>query len=109
VVGRACWWNWAYPFRIFNNIFINIDNFWYNCVAMKNVKAAILDDEISNIEILKRILLDCENVEIVWTADNLDDAFGTYRKGKSGCCFYGHTNATLYIFRTAAKNFKYKF
>lgn len=41
---------------------------------MKNVRAAILDDEISNIEILKRILLDCESVEVVWTADNLDDA-----------------------------------
>lgn len=41
---------------------------------MKNVRTAILDDEISNIEILKRILLDCESVEVVWTADNLDDA-----------------------------------
>ena len=41
---------------------------------MKTVRAGILDDEISNIEILKRILLDCENVEVVWTADNLDDA-----------------------------------
>src|ERR1044072_15254 len=41
---------------------------------MKNVKAGILDDELSNIEILKSILLNCEDVEVVWTADNLDSA-----------------------------------
>lgn len=41
---------------------------------MKNVKTAILDDEKSNIEILKAILQNCENVEVAWTADNLDDA-----------------------------------
>jgi two-component system LytT family response regulator len=38
---------------------------------MKPIKIALLDDEISNIEILKRILKDCENTEVVWTADNL--------------------------------------
>jgi len=54
---------------------------------MKNVKAAILDDEISNIEILKRILLDCENVEIVWTADNLDDALEHIEKEKVDVVF----------------------
>src|SRR5580765_541265 len=54
---------------------------------MKNVKAAILDDEISNIEILKRILLDCENVEIVWTADNLDEALEHIEKEKVDVVF----------------------
>ncbi|MGN6615644.1 MAG: LytR/AlgR family response regulator transcription factor [Ilyomonas sp.] len=42
---------------------------------MKPIKVALLDDEVSNIQILKNILENqCENVEIVWTADNLDDA-----------------------------------
>src|SRR4051812_14750907 len=41
---------------------------------MKTIKAGILDDEISNVEILKRILQNCDNVEVVWTADNVDDA-----------------------------------
>lgn len=41
---------------------------------MKLIKTALLDDEIANIEILKRILQDCENVEVVWTANNLLDA-----------------------------------
>jgi two-component system LytT family response regulator len=54
---------------------------------MKTVRTAILDDEISNIEILKRILLDCENVEIVWTADNLDDALTYIEKEKVDVVF----------------------
>lgn len=42
---------------------------------MKPIKVALLDDEVSNIAILKNILENqCDNVEIVWTADNLDDA-----------------------------------
>ena len=41
---------------------------------MKQIKAAILDDENSNIEILKKILLDSGTAEIVWTANNIGDA-----------------------------------
>lgn len=40
---------------------------------MKTIKAAILDDENSNIEILKKILQDANNVEVVWTATNIQD------------------------------------
>jgi len=40
---------------------------------MKTIKAAILDDENSNIEILKKILQDANGVEVVWTANNIDD------------------------------------
>lgn len=40
---------------------------------MKIIKAAILDDENSNIEILKKILQDANGVEVVWTATNIDD------------------------------------
>jgi two-component system LytT family response regulator len=40
---------------------------------MKTIKAAILDDENSNIEILKKILQDANNVEVVWTANNIQD------------------------------------
>ncbi len=41
---------------------------------MKAIKAAILDDENSNIEILKKILLDSDSAEVIWTANNIDDA-----------------------------------
>lgn len=42
---------------------------------MKNIKAAIVDDELSNINILKTILEhQCAEVEVVWEADNLNDA-----------------------------------
>ncbi len=42
---------------------------------MKTIKAAIVDDEISSIEILKNILeTQCDSVQVVWTANNLDDA-----------------------------------
>ena len=40
---------------------------------MKTIKAAILVDENSNIEILKKILQDANGVEVVWTANNIDD------------------------------------
>jgi two-component system LytT family response regulator len=40
---------------------------------MKTIKAAILDDENSNIEILKKILQDANGVEVVWTANNIED------------------------------------
>jgi two-component system, LytTR family, response regulator len=40
---------------------------------MKTIKAAILDDENSNIEILKKILQDANNVEVIWTANNIQD------------------------------------
>ena len=40
---------------------------------MKTIKVAILDDENSNIEILKKILQDANNVEVVWTANNIQD------------------------------------
>ena len=63
---KACWLSWHCPFKIIND--------FCKMPYMKTVRAGILDDEISNIEILKRILFDCENVEVVWTADNLDDA-----------------------------------
>ena len=45
---------------------------------MKQIKTAILDDENSNIEILKKILEDLNYVEVVWTANNLDDASKEY-------------------------------
>jgi len=54
---------------------------------MKNVRTAILDDEISNIEILKKILLDCESVEVVWTADNLDDALANIERERVDVIF----------------------
>ncbi len=42
---------------------------------MKTIKAALVDDETSSIHILKNILeKQCENVEVVWTADNIEDA-----------------------------------
>ena len=41
---------------------------------MKQIKTAILDDENSNIEILKKILEDLNYVEVIWTANNLEDA-----------------------------------
>jgi len=41
---------------------------------MKTIKTAIVDDEISTIEIMKKLLADRQDVEIVWTADNLTDA-----------------------------------
>ena len=53
----------------------------------KIIRAGILDDEISNIEILKRILLDCENVEVAWTADNLDDALANIETKKADVVF----------------------
>lgn len=40
---------------------------------MKTIRTAILDDENSNIEILKKVLQDANNVEVVWTANNIDD------------------------------------
>ncbi|HEY2727616.1 MAG TPA: LytTR family DNA-binding domain-containing protein, partial [Parafilimonas sp.] len=40
---------------------------------MKTIKVAILDDENSNIEILKKILQDANNVEVIWTANNIQD------------------------------------
>ncbi len=40
---------------------------------MKTIRAAILDDENSNIEILKKILQDANNVEVIWTANNIQD------------------------------------
>lgn len=54
---------------------------------MKTVRAGILDDELSNIEILKAILLDLENVEVVWTSDNLDDALTNIEKEKVDVVF----------------------
>jgi two-component system LytT family response regulator len=54
---------------------------------MRNIRAAIVDDENSNIEILKRILLDCENVEVIWAADNLDDALAYIEKEKVDVIF----------------------
>ncbi|MEO8712080.1 MAG: LytTR family DNA-binding domain-containing protein [Parafilimonas sp.] len=54
---------------------------------MKNIRTAILDDEISNIEILKTILLDCENVEVIWTADNLDDALANIERERVDVVF----------------------
>jgi two-component system LytT family response regulator len=42
---------------------------------MKLIKAALVDDETSSLLILKNILENqCQDVEVVWTADNLDDA-----------------------------------
>lgn len=41
---------------------------------MKSIRAAVVDDENSNVEILKKILLDTNNVDVVWTANNIDDA-----------------------------------
>lgn len=54
---------------------------------MRNVRVAILDDEMSNIEILKRVVLSCENVEVVWIADNLDDALVNIEKEKVDVIF----------------------
>lgn len=41
---------------------------------MKSIRAAVVDDENSNVEILKKILLDTNNVDVIWTANNIDDA-----------------------------------
>ncbi|RFM26377.1 LytR/AlgR family response regulator transcription factor [Deminuibacter soli] len=42
---------------------------------MRKIKAAIVDDEIHNIAIIRNILeTQCENVSIVFTADNLEEA-----------------------------------
>lgn len=42
---------------------------------MKTIKAALVDDEIANLQIMKNILENqCEDVEIVWATDNLEDA-----------------------------------
>ncbi|HXU28407.1 MAG TPA: LytTR family DNA-binding domain-containing protein [Bacteroidia bacterium] len=42
---------------------------------MKTIAVAIVDDEISNVEILANILeTQCEGVEVIWTATNLQDA-----------------------------------
>ncbi|MGI8950696.1 MAG: LytR/AlgR family response regulator transcription factor [Chitinophagaceae bacterium] len=41
----------------------------------KTIKAAVVDDEVSSLQILKNILENqCEGVDVVWSADNLDDA-----------------------------------
>lgn len=54
---------------------------------MRTIRAAILDDENSNIEILKRILAECENVEVIWFADNFDDALANIEKEKVDVIF----------------------
>jgi two-component system LytT family response regulator len=42
---------------------------------MKTIKAALIDDEHSSLEILRNILeTQCTDVEVIWTADNIDDA-----------------------------------
>ncbi len=42
---------------------------------MKSIKAALVDDEIPNLQIMKNILeTQCEAVEVVWAANNLEDA-----------------------------------
>ncbi len=42
---------------------------------MKNIKAALIDDEISSLQILRNIIeTQCPDVEVIWTADNLTDA-----------------------------------
>lgn len=42
---------------------------------MKTIRAAIVDDEAANLHIIKSLLENqCTDVEVVWTADNLEDA-----------------------------------
>lgn len=42
---------------------------------MKTIKAAIVDDQVANIVVLKTILEnECPDVQVEWTADNLTDA-----------------------------------
>ena len=57
---------------------------------MKTIKAAILDDENSNIEILKKILQDANNVEVIWTANNIQDGRKNIEETTCRCYFHGY-------------------
>lgn len=55
---------------------------------MKKIRAAIVDDEQANLHILRNILqTQCEGVEVVWEADNLEDAKTNIRENEIDVLF----------------------
>ncbi len=55
---------------------------------MKTFRAAIVDDEVSCIKILKNILeTQCKDVEVIWTANNIEDAGKYMSENKADLIF----------------------